>query len=228
MRFAIIARHPDDAKLEALTEYSRFLIALLVILDPFAAVAVFTVLARDLDPTQQRRAATMVTVTVLGALLLFAVSGTELLNLLGTGVDSFRVGGGLVLLLMGFEMLRGVALATDSAAGAFEDARPAGKSPATVVVPLAIPFLAGPGAISTVMLEMHRGAGPIHLALVLGIITLVCAVLWVALRLATPIAERLGHVGLAILNRLFGLIVVVIAVEVMARGLRGLFPLLGD
>lgn len=208
--------------MQALTEYSRFLIALLVIVDPFAAVAVFTVLARDLNLVQRRRAATLVALTVFCALTLFALGGTELLRLLGTGVDSFRVGGGLVLLLMGFEMLRGVPLTPpgqpdhpDTAAG-----------PSVVVVPLAIPFLAGPGAISTVMLEMHRGHGTVHLAMVVAIISLVCAILWLALRLATPIAERLGRVGLTILNRLFGLVVVVIAVEIMARGLRGLFPLL--
>ncbi len=209
--------------MEALTDYSRFFIALLVILDPFAAVPVFTAVAGGLDSTQRRRAAVVAAVTVFAVLLLFALTGVELLRLLGTGIDSFRVGGGLVLLLMGFEMLRGAP--TRPAAGDSSLSAPA-QTPAVVVVPLAIPFLAGPGAISTVMLEMHRGQGATHLIIVLLVISLVCAVLWLALRFATPIAERIGNIGMAILNRLFGLIVVVIAVEIMARGLRGLFPLL--
>ena len=94
------------------------------------------------------------------------------------------------------------------------------------VVPLAIPLLAGPGAISTVIIQMHRSTELLDPLLVMACIVLVCGVLWVVLRLATPIGNTLGENGLNIINRLFGLILAAIAVEVMANGLRQLFPVL--
>lgn len=73
---------------------------------------------------------------------------------------------------------------------------------------------------------MHRPAADYHLLWVIAIILLVSLLLWVVLRLATPIGRVLGPIGLNILNRLFGLILTAIAVEIMGNGLRGLFPAL--
>src|SRR3546814_141776 len=92
------------------------------------------------------------------------------------------------------------------------------------VVPLGIPLLAGPGAISTAIIQMQRGHGWMHGLLILGCIALVCGLLWLALGLAVPIGRRLGKTGLNILNRLFGLLLAAIAVEIIAGGLRALFP----
>jgi multiple antibiotic resistance protein len=94
------------------------------------------------------------------------------------------------------------------------------------IVPIAIPLLAGPGSISTVIIQMHRPGAEYHLFWVIAIIVLLSFLLWVVLRLATPIGRALGPIGLNILNRLFGLILTAIAVEIMANGLRGLFPAL--
>ena len=84
------------------------------------------------------------------------------------------------------------------------------------VVPLAVPLLAGPGAMSTVIIAMQRSATPYHRLLVLTCIGLVSAILWLVLRLAGPIGQFLGDTGISILTRLFGLILAAIAVEVMA------------
>jgi multiple antibiotic resistance protein len=95
------------------------------------------------------------------------------------------------------------------------------------VVPLAIPMLAGPGAISTVIIQMQRSALPLHPVVVIGCILLVCAVLWLVLSLAMQIGSTLGRIGMSIIDPLFGLLLAAIAVEIMANGLRGLFPVLG-
>jgi multiple antibiotic resistance protein len=105
----------------------------------------------------------------------------------------------------------------------------AGHRQAIGVVPLGLPLLAGPGSISTVIIEMQRpaptGVAPwMHAALVLLGITLICAVAWLSLAVAGPIGRALGHTGLKILNRLFGLLLAAIAVETLAAGLRGLLP----
>jgi multiple antibiotic resistance protein len=94
------------------------------------------------------------------------------------------------------------------------------------VVPLAVPLLAGPGAISTTIIAVQKGGGSLHLLAIVGCIAVICALLWVTLRLAGPIGARLGLTGLNIATRLLGLILTAIAVETMAQGLKQLFPVL--
>ncbi len=205
--------------MEHWSEYTRFLTALIVIVDPVFAVPVFLGLTREQDRRQRARAATVVALTVAGVLTLAALLGEGILHFLGTSLASFRVGGGLVLLLMALAMLQG----RIEGSGA-EARRATGASVA--VVPLAIPLLAGPGAISAVIIQMHRAGAPYHGALVIAVILAVSALLWLMLRLASPIAEHLTETRLNILSRLFGLILAAIAVEIMANGLRELFPVL--
>jgi multiple antibiotic resistance protein len=80
--------------------------------------------------------------------------------------------------------------------------------------------------MSTVIIAMHRSEAPYHSAMIIGIILAISLVLWLVLRLAKPIGELLGDNGLNVLNRIFGLILAAIAVEVTANGLKQLFPVL--
>ena len=141
---------------------------------------------------------------------------------MGTSLASFRVGGGIVLLLMAIAMLNGQ---TGSVRTTPEEEAEAEDRNAIAVVPLAIPLMAGPGSISTVIIQMQRSDTEHHNLLVIFCILLVCLSLWVVLRLASTIGKVLGHIGLNI-NRLFGLILAAIAVEIMANGLKQLFPVL--
>ena len=209
--------------MEHWTEYTRFFTALLVILDPFLAVPIFLSLTQGYTPSERVRVATLTTLTVSFVLVLAALSGEAILTFLGTSLASFRVGGGLVLLLMALAMLRAEA---DQIRTTPAEAESAASKGSIAVVPLAIPLLAGPGAISTVIIQMHRSAASHQPWLVLAIILAVCLVLWVVLRLAVPIGASLGKIGLNILNRLFGLILAAISVEIMANGLKTLFPVL--
>ena len=86
------------------------------------------------------------------------------------------------------------------------------------------PLMAGPGSISTAIIQMQRSDTEFHAALVIVTIFLVCVILWLVLRLATRIGKALGTIGLNIINRLFGLLLTSIAVEIIANGLRELFP----
>ena len=209
--------------MEYWTEYSRFFTALLVILDPFAAIPIFLSLTRGYSTTERSRAVTLAAVTVAIVLSLSAMFGETMLTGLGTSLASFRVGGGIVLLLMALTMLRAQPdqMRTTSA----EKAEAAGREH-VAIVPIAIPLLAGPGSISTVIIQMHRPGAELHLLWVIAVILLITLLLWIVLRLADQIGRLLGPIGLNILNRLFGLILTAIAVEIMANGLRGLFPVL--
>jgi multiple antibiotic resistance protein len=209
--------------MQAWTEYTRFLTTLLAILDPFFAIPVFLSLTDGRSPRDRARTASVTAFAVLLVLVAAALVGEPLLGVLGTSLPSFRVGGGLVLLMMAISML-----------GTQEDPwrqtpeeRAAASSKATVaVVPLAIPLLAGPGAISAVIIEMHRGQALLHQAAVVGCIVLVCVVIWVMLLLAVPIGRAMGPLAMKVANRLLGLLLAAISVEIMAGGLKELFPVL--
>ncbi len=209
--------------MEHWTEYSRFFIALFVIIDPFAAVPIFLVLSRDYTRAEKRRVANITAVTVLAVLVAAALTGETLLVTMGTSLASFRVGGGIVLLIMALAMLRAQ---TDTTRTSPAEEAEAEDRNAIAVVPLAIPLLAGPGSISNVIIQMHRSSLDLHGLIVIGIITLVCIILWLVLRAAVTIGKMLGQTGLNIINRLFGLILAAIAIEIMANGLKQLFPVL--
>ncbi len=209
--------------MEPWTEYTRFFIALFVILDPFAAVPIFLALTRSYSASERGRIANISALTVLLVLVVVALIGETLLQTMGTSLASFRVGGGIVLLLMAISMLNGQ---TGTVRTTPEEEAEAENRSAIAVVPLAIPLMAGPGSISTAIIQMQRSDTEFHGLLVILTIILVCVLLWLVLRLATIIGEALGHIGLNIINRLFGLILAAIAVEIMANGLRELFPAL--
>lgn len=206
------------------SEYTRFVISLFAILTPFAAIPIYLGLTEGRSQTERQAIARTAVLTVVAVLWASALAGDVVLQILGTSLDSFRVGGGIVLLLMALSMLNARVSPVQQTHDEVSEAE--GKT-AIGVVPLGLPLLAGPGAISSVIIEMHRSDSLLHQALVLACIAVVALGLWVSLRLAEPIGARLGRTGLNILNRLFGLLLAAVAVEIIAVGLRALFPGLG-
>jgi len=210
--------------MENWSEYTRFFVALLVILDPFLAIPILLSLTAGYTAAERNRLVRTTALAVAAVLVVMALLGEALLNFLGTSLGSFRVGGGIVLFLMALAMLQAQA---DSMRTSPAEERSAASRASIAVVPLAIPLLAGPGAMSTVIIATHRSAEPYHAALIIAIILLIAMILWLVLRLARPIGRMLGDIGLNVLNRVFGLILAAIAVEVIANGLKQLFPVLG-
>jgi len=209
--------------MEFVTEYTRFFTALLVILDPFAVIPILLGLTRDYTTEQRNRAVNVAALTVFIVLAIAAVFGENILTVLGASLPSFRVGGGIILLLMGLTMLRAE---PDQMKSTAVERRAAESFENIAVVPIAIPLLAGPGSISTVIIQMHRPGAEFNLVWVVLVILLVCLIVWAVLRLSSPIGRFLGPIGLNVMNRLFGLILTAIAIEIMANGFRGLFPVL--
>jgi multiple antibiotic resistance protein len=200
-------------------EYLRFAVTLTAVLDPFLAVPIFVSVTAG-GARGRLRLAAVVTITVFLVLTGAALFGERLLRLLGASLPAFQVGGGLVLLLMALAMLNaqvGEIRQTRAEARELREREYSG------VVPLAVPLLAGPGAIGTTIIAAQVGGVLHHLALV-ACIALVCALLWIMLRLAHAIASRMGTTGLNIATRLLGLLLAAIAIQTMADGLRVLFP----
>lgn len=207
--------------MEPWTEYTRFITALLVILDPFLAIPILLSLTAGYSTAERARAVRVAVVTVACVLVAAALAGETVLRWMGTSLPSFRVGGGIVLFLMALAMLQARA---DPVRTSPQESVPNAERATVAVVPLGIPLLAGPGAISTVIIAMGRSRAPYHAPLLIACILLVCGVLWMILLLAEPIGRRFGPMGFKIVNRLFGLMLVAIAVEVVANGLKQLFP----
>ena len=201
-------------------DYLRFFVTLTAVVDPFLAVPFFLAFGGARSQPEQRALARLVTVTVFAVLAVAAFTGEALLELIGASLPAFRVGGGLVLLLMALAMLNaqagGVRQSQDEALELKSGTLPG-------VVPLAIPLLAGPGAISTTIIAAEQG-GIAHQLVILACVGLVCLVTWTALRRADAIAARLGVTGLNIATRILGLLLAAMAVQTMAEGLKALFP----
>jgi multiple antibiotic resistance protein len=204
----------------ALQEYLRYLVTLTAVLDPFLAIPIFVSVAATRDEAARRRLANVVTLTVFLVLAGSALFGEVLLKALGASLPAFQVGGGLVLLLMALAMLNakvGEMRQTRAEAEEIEAGEVSG------VVPLAVPLLAGPGAISTTIIAAQSG-GIVHVLGLIVCIAVVCGVLWWLLRVAHAVGERVSTTALNIATRLLGLILAAIAIETMADGLKPLFP----
>jgi multiple antibiotic resistance protein len=201
-------------------EYLRFVVTLTAVLDPFLAVPIFLTLTASRSAAARVALVRVVAITVFSVLAVSALLGDSILALIGASLAAFRVGGGLVLLLMAFAMLSarpGALRQSEAEAAELESGELSG------VVPIAVPLLAGPGAISTTVIAAQKGSG-VHLAAILGCIAVVSLMTWVVLRAADAIGGRLGTTGLNIATRLLGLLLAAFAIQTMAEGLKELFP----
>ena len=205
----------------AWTDYARFAIALVAIIDPIAAIPLFLQLTDGYTPHERKRTARVTALAVFGVLAGAALAGEMILGAFGTSRPAFRVGGGIVLLLMALAMLTAE---PDRTRHTPEEDLASRDKASVAVVPLGVPLLAGPGAISAVILQMDSGAGALHRALVLGVIALLGALCWLALRNAERIGRLIGPIGMNIVIRLFGLVLAAIGVEYIAAGVKELFP----
>ena len=204
----------------SLTEYLRFVVTLTAVVDPFLAVPFFLAFTSTYSAEDRGRLARVIALTVFLVLASAAFLGEALLHLIGASLPAFRVGGGLVLLLMALAMLNaqaGGVRQSQAEAHEFETGDVSG------VVPLAVPLLAGPGAISTAIIAAERG-GLAHQFAVIGCIAIVCLVSWAVLAHAHAIATRLSLTGLNVATRILGLLLAAMAVQTMADGLKELLP----
>jgi len=215
--FPLVA--PDWGELIKLT------VALLAIVEPFGTVPLFLGALGVAPPGMQARAARSAAITVFAVLTLSALAGEAILDLFGISIAAFMVGGGLLLLILSVSMLQAKESRIRQTP---EEAAEASQSEAIGVVPIGLPLLAGPGAISTVIIYSHEtGGGMAGLLAVLLPVAAVSGVVWVTLHGAGAVARRMGTTGIHIMTRVMGLILAALAVEIMARGLLQLFPGLG-
>lgn len=206
------------------SDYAKFFIGLLAIVNPIGIVPVFVGLTRNLSDAERNVVGLRASITVGVVLVVALLMGESMLKFFGISLDLFRVAGGILILLMAISMLHG---GISPAKQTSEEAQDAEEKEKIAVVPLGMPLLAGPGAISTIIIYTHRGQGLLHYSLLLGIALTLALLTWLALRAAPGIADRIGRTGLNIVTRIMGLILAAIGVEFITSGLKQLLPGLG-
>ncbi len=192
--------------------------AVFFVVDPFGVVPIFLAITAR-DASKAREMALRACLVGGGILLFFALFGGLVFKVFAVTLSAFRVAGGILLLITSLDMLRGRTSATKtSPAEELEGAR----KEDVAVVPLAMPLLAGPGSIATVMVLMSRGTGILSAVAVIVSIVLTFVASYYILRAAGLVQRVLGESGVAILQRLMGLILAAIAVQFIAEGARDL------
>ena len=203
------------------------LIALLAIVNPLAIVPFFIHYTQGFSEKQRRDTVRTAALSSFCVIATCALLGLQILEFFSISLQSFQVGGGLLLLISAMNMLNAQPAEAKSNTHELEEgAEKAATGSSIAVVPLTIPLLTGPAAMSTVVIYADRAETLWQHAALVGSGVVIAAATFVCFSLADPIARVLGKTGINVMTRLMGLILAALAVEVMADGLGKLFPLL--
>lgn len=199
----------------------KIAVALFAIVNPIGSVPIFISATDGWSDEDREKTARTVAFTVFIVLAASAFIGDQILNFFGITIPSFQVGGGVLLMLIAISMMHGKQSGTRQTP---EEARTMYDREVIAIVPLSIPLLAGPGAISNMIIAAQQNSGFVgHISLIIPILA-ISIIIWTVLRLSVNISRRLGTIGINIVTRLMGLILAAMAVEFIAHGLMGLFP----
>ncbi|MBW4561685.1 MAG: MarC family protein [Mojavia pulchra JT2-VF2] len=185
-------------------------IAVFVLADAIGNIPIVLVLTKGMTPEERNKVIDKAIIVAITVLLLFAFTGQLILNYLEISMASLRVAGGLLLLLIALQMLRG-----EIDTPITEEGRD------VAITPLALPLLAGPGTLTTVMLLMSKSPSP-HIGVIVGIVAAMF-MSWLILRLGTYIEKWIGAEGEVIVTQLFGFLLAALAIEIGSTGIRELF-----
>lgn len=201
----------------------NFFVSLLVICNPLAAFPVLLNLSEGRSIKEKRRIGMVSAFAVAVILTLMVWIGAPFLNMLSIRVAAFQVAGGAIIFLLAISMLTAQ---TSRLKHSAQEQKRALQKESIAVVPLAMPLMAGPGAISLVIVQASNFPGFTDHLFLSGCALGVALVVAVILFFAGDLGEMLGGGGINVINRLAGLILAAMAIETLAKGLIGLFPIL--
>ncbi len=192
--------------------------AVFFVIDPLANVPMFLTITSGDTPEQRRSTALRAALASWITLCVFALAGGVIFKAFGISLGAFKIAGGIMLLLMSIDMMR----AQPSPTRTTEEEQAEGQKKDDVAIfPLAVPMLAGPGAIATVMVLMSRAAWKaIPTAAVFVSVTVTCLVAWLLMRSAASADKYLPKTVLRAFERIMGLLLAAVAVEFIAGGVR--------
>jgi multiple antibiotic resistance protein len=186
------------------------------LVDPFAVIPMFLAITVDSPETERRQMARRSAWTCAIVLIIFAVAGSLIFKMFGITLPAFKIAGGIILLQIGMDMLQARPSGTKATPEETEEG--AAKADASII-PLGMPMLAGPGAISTVMVLVGESHTVWQHGIVYATIMLTAFLSYLILAGADRVRRYLGETGIRILTRLMGLLLVALAVQFVANGL---------
>ena len=204
-------------------ESLKVFIALIALINPLGVLPMFISLTHDFSAQQKQRAIRTAALTVVAVVAVSALLGENIIRFFGISTASLQVSGGLLILLMALNMLNAQPGGTKTTV---EERDEAEHKDAIGVVPLGIPLLTGPGAMSTVIVMAHNAKKPMDYAAIIGSGVVIAMLVWLTLQMAQPIARTLGRTGINIATRIMGLLVAAVAVEFIVDGLTAMIPAL--
>ncbi|MBN9605541.1 MAG: NAAT family transporter [Actinomycetales bacterium] len=205
-----------------MTAFLLALASLFPIMNPFAALPVFGELTADMERGARNRTALTAALAVLAILVVSTLGGRFLLQGLGVSLPALQIAGGIVVGLTAIGMVTGRAAQLHP-----EEKQDSATRSSVGVVPMAMPLIAGPGAISVVIAAAGKAAGDwIAIGAICLAALVMSALVYLVLRFGEVLLARLGATGLGVLTRIFGLVILAIAVELVTDGLGTLFPVL--
>ncbi len=195
--------------------------SLLAIVDPIAAVPIYLSLTADFDNAKRDRVLRKAAITAIVVLIIFTLVGAWILKFFGITTTAFRIAGGIIFIGIGLDMLqarRSRARTTEA-----EEADVLEKHREDIgIVPLGMPTIAGPGAITTVMtLNAQTSGSMLRMMFILAAIVIVTLITWLSLKLAPRLLNRFGQTGLNVMTRIMGLLVMVVGVQFLIEGVKG-------
>ena len=195
--------------------FLKYLAALLAVFNPLYGIPVFLSMTDGMSPSERRRTAIVVSISVFAFAMACVLGGEELLAVFGIDVPSFRMGGGIIILLLGLNMLNDENRpAGDQAAAADGHARKKNIA----VVPLAIPLTIGPGALVATVVFAHELPEAAEIVTLTPAVVIACAISALGLAFASPISRTLGPTTISVAMRIVAIILVAIAVELIVTG----------
>lgn len=193
-------------------------VVLFIVIDPVGLAPMFLGLTRDGTAAYQRKMAIRGTALASGMLLVFFFFGDVLLTALGIGLPAFRIAGGALLFLLAIDMV--FARQSGLRSTTTREQREAEHKEDISVFPLAFPLIAGPGALTTVLLMSSSWKEPVVFAGMLAVLLLVLGMTLLSLLWAGILLRFLGETGTNVISRLFGLVLAALAVQYILDGLR--------
>lgn len=196
------------------------LVTFLVVIDPPGCVPIFASLTSGATPVHRRAMAVRSVLVASGILLFFGLLGEDLLDALGISLSAFRIAGGIMLFLIAIDMV--FEKRTERRENRAQEV--SAREPEDVsVFPMAIPMIAGPGSIASIMLLMARSDGLSESLVVLGAMVLTLTLTLLSLLLAGPLMRLLGHKMEAMITRILGVILAALAAQFVIDGIERSF-----
>jgi multiple antibiotic resistance protein len=192
--------------------------AMFIVIDPIGLAPLFIAMTQGMSSSQRRAIGIRACLVSIGLLLMFAFFGEALLAFIGISMPAFQIAGGVLLFITALDMLfeRRQARRQDNADEAHDD--PA-HDPS--IFPLAIPLIAGPGAIATIILLTGQAEGALGVGAVLGVMIIVIGIVFVLFMAAGMLERLLGKTGINVVTRLLGMLLAALSVQFILDGLKG-------